>query len=1062
MAIEITASQIAHDGNGITTVLHTNFPILDGVDVWEEDLASGILTRLENGTHYTWQPLTVNAQVTAVTAPATGKRWHLMRATRPVQPVRLPSEGKLPTERVERTLDRGAMAVQEMQREQARTLSAPITEPQIAALPRAVDRAGRLLTFDDAGQPAASAVTMEQIAQVIDGAYIGTTIAAGYKWVADGAGQDFDLPDEWAHMTASTSLLLAADTLFIDFDAYTLGGGVLHMLTAPPRGTVIVGRNNLSVAGGHAAVAEASAQQAQNAAVQTTEDREAVASDRDVVTAARAAVEAAYGALLLGVINVRVLGAVGDGIANDSAAIQAAIDEAQARGGGTVYLPRGTYRIQASQIINNAGHVNLTGDGANATTIVMYTANTKIFRFAECGAGRPDFHVSGLTLEWAVPALPAHTNAVGLAFEAGGGNPAFGYYNFSIRDVTIRGCHTGVSNRFGATPPNLWGCSVQDLRVHDFAARAWDVTNVATGGGSPNASIRNAYLIGRAGLVYTSSVIFWDCGDAYEISGLELNNISMNGDTGIVYLGGSRAGSLGPVRFEGIAFVGGTLPALVMAETHYITLQGAVVAASSVAAGVVAAVLRVGAGALATIRNLQVEGITGAGLLTGALETAPGQVLEYVMVTPDAGSWLRNGGYSAPRLEMADGFKVATNLTVGAAGTLSMPALAVGPAGNGISESTDAWSGEGTGLSLSVSANGGQRKGLLVMPAGAANVRLRPSAPDSSTSNGRTLMLSGGAAGALSGAGGAISVNAGPSTDGNGSAVNINAGFGVGTNRTGGAVNINAGTSTGTAEAGGVTIQTGVGPGTASVVVNARTTGNVIWGTDNVFRWGVQGSASGIAGALTPIVDNAYRLGSSIYRVTEVYAVSGAINTSDEREKDIIQGAFPFGLDFVMGVAPIAYRWKEARKVVVGRRQVGEVQIGERVTGQRDTGQTVDEIRVERGDDGRPHVRVVQTPVMEDIVEPIYEPVYEPVYEAQPGARIHLSWSAQQVRETLGSGDYAVWTLDDPADPQSRQGLRPDQMTAILWQAFREHVAATDARLSALSDRLAQLEGVTQ
>jgi len=306
MAIEVTASQIAHDGNGITRVFHTNFPILDGVDVWEEDLASGALTRLENGTHYTWAALTVNAQVTAVSAPATGKRWHLMRATRPVQPVRLPSEGKLPTERVEKTLDRGAMAAQEMQREQARTLSAPITEPQIAALPRAVDRAGRLLTFDSQGQPAASAVTMEQIAQVIDGAYVGTSIAAGYRWIANGTGQDFDLPDEWAHMTASTSLLLAADTLFIDFDAYTLGGGVLHMLTAPPRGTVIVGRNNLSVAGGHAAEAEASATaaqdaaddageartQAQAAASQAHADRLAVAADRDAVADDRAVVEA--------------------------------------------------------------------------------------------------------------------------------------------------------------------------------------------------------------------------------------------------------------------------------------------------------------------------------------------------------------------------------------------------------------------------------------------------------------------------------------------------------------------------------------------------------------------------------------------------------------------------------------------------------------------------------------------------------------------------------------------------------------------------------------------------
>ena len=45
-----------------------------------------------------------------------------------------------------------------------------------------------------------------------------------------------------------------------------------------------------------------------------------------------------------GVLNVRDFGAKGDGANLDSGAINAAIEAAAARGGGTVFLPAGTYR----------------------------------------------------------------------------------------------------------------------------------------------------------------------------------------------------------------------------------------------------------------------------------------------------------------------------------------------------------------------------------------------------------------------------------------------------------------------------------------------------------------------------------------------------------------------------------------------------------------------------------------------------------------------------------------------------------------------------------------------
>lgn len=73
-------------------------------------------------------------------------------------------------------------------------------------------------------------------------------------------------------------------------------------------------------------------------------------------------------------LNVKsaVYGAKGDGIADDTAAIQNAINACSAAGGGTVYIPRGTYRITSALTLANK--IALQGEGDIVTTI--YQTNT--------------------------------------------------------------------------------------------------------------------------------------------------------------------------------------------------------------------------------------------------------------------------------------------------------------------------------------------------------------------------------------------------------------------------------------------------------------------------------------------------------------------------------------------------------------------------------------------------------------------------------------------------------------------------------------------------------------
>ncbi len=58
-------------------------------------------------------------------------------------------------------------------------------------------------------------------------------------------------------------------------------------------------------------------------------------------------------------INVKDFGAKGDGITDDTAAVQASISAAQQKGGGTVYFPNGVYAVLNLQVYS---HVNLLGE----------------------------------------------------------------------------------------------------------------------------------------------------------------------------------------------------------------------------------------------------------------------------------------------------------------------------------------------------------------------------------------------------------------------------------------------------------------------------------------------------------------------------------------------------------------------------------------------------------------------------------------------------------------------------------------------------------------------------
>lgn len=77
------------------------------------------------------------------------------------------------------------------------------------------------------------------------------------------------------------------------------------------------------------------------------------------------------------VVSVKDFGAKGDGVTDDSAAIQAAHDAFSGNDGGTIYFPRGRYRVDSTINITKAG-VRLRGVSQRASMIISRVAGTTI------------------------------------------------------------------------------------------------------------------------------------------------------------------------------------------------------------------------------------------------------------------------------------------------------------------------------------------------------------------------------------------------------------------------------------------------------------------------------------------------------------------------------------------------------------------------------------------------------------------------------------------------------------------------------------------------------------
>lgn len=179
--------------------------------------------------------------------------------------------------------------------------------------------------------------------------------------------------------------------------------------------------------------------------------------------------------------NVKAYGAVGDGVANDTAAIQAALDACKAAGGGKVFVPTGTYKITAtltwdiSAIANETTRLCLEGSGVSST-ISLLSVGSPAFSYV----GNPAWPQGHLVIRNLKFLGNVTTNSIGIKLRGGLAFNSlehvaiyafqFGYDAADVDqtnyyNVTIRNCGGGVIVRAAisvtsANSHHFFGCTI--------------------------------------------------------------------------------------------------------------------------------------------------------------------------------------------------------------------------------------------------------------------------------------------------------------------------------------------------------------------------------------------------------------------------------------------------------------------------------------------------------------------------------------------------------------------------------------------------------------------------
>ncbi|HEY5668239.1 MAG TPA: hypothetical protein VIR03_03675, partial [Candidatus Saccharimonadales bacterium] len=235
------------------------------------------------------------------------------------------------------------------------------------------------------------------------------------------------------------------------------------------------------------------------------------------------------------VLHVKDYGAVGDGVTDDTTAIQTAVLAAINSSAILVFGLHKTYKITSAIAMGPANTTAWTLDG-QSSTIIQYTNNTQIFHFTNENVNR--FTIANFTLKWNSAQPVTNTTAIAIHFDSST-SLSYGWYNFELSSLTFSNGYQGIASSSTASPNTLiWGADFSHLYYTSSMSGA-AVRLTPGAGGDPNNHIHDSYF---QGIGNTTEPIIWLSNQtALCLSNLEFNDtfsqeISINTADGFTIL----------------------------------------------------------------------------------------------------------------------------------------------------------------------------------------------------------------------------------------------------------------------------------------------------------------------------------------------------------------------------------------------------------------------------------------------------------------------------------------------------------------------------------------------